>query len=102
VIKLPVDFAFHGLWSIRISKAGSIRRIGGGTKCMRAHMAYSGGLASGSSSCHCRGMLHFMRTDAPGEPTANLFGGVQLASRKRSGPGNESPRTTIIRSLSLK
>jgi hypothetical protein len=102
VIKLPSDFAFYSLWPIRISKTDSIRRVGCGTKCVRAHMAYGSGLARGSSSCHCRGRSHFIRTHAPGKPTANLFSSLQLASRKSSGPGDESSRTAIVRSRSLK
>ena len=65
-------------------------------------MADGDGLAGGSGSRHCGGSLSIIDAHATCKPTTNLLGRVQLSPGERAGPGNKSPRTVIIWSLSLK
>ena len=102
MVKLPADLTRDDLWPVRVCKASGPCCISGGTQCVGAHVADGNRLASGSGSRHCRGILYITHADATCKPTANLLGGVQLSAGERTGPGDESPRTTIIWSLSLK
>jgi hypothetical protein len=86
---------------VRIREAGGIDGIRGGTECVRAHMADRDGLAGGSGGGRCGRSLHVTLANAARKPTANLLGSVQLSPGERAGPGDESPRAVIIRSLSL-
>jgi hypothetical protein len=75
--------------------------IGGGTECVRAHVADSDGLTGSPGGC-CRGSLHLTGTDAAGKATTNLLGSVEFSPGERAGPCNERPRAVIIWRLSLK
>lgn len=101
VVELPADLIFGGVRPAGLRKAGGPGGIGGSTQCVRSHMAYGDGLASGSGSGRRGRSLDIARTDAPGKPAANLFGGVQLSRGERPCPGDESPGPAIMWRLSL-
>ena len=69
---------------------------------MRTHVADSGGLTGGSSRGCCGGSFHLTCTDATDKAPADFSGGVQVSAGKCAGPGDESPRPIVIRSLGLK
>jgi len=68
---------------------------------MRTHVADGDGLTSGARSGRCSRGHRLSRADSAGEAVADRLSGVQLASRERSGTGDERSRTPIIRDLSL-
>jgi hypothetical protein len=49
-------------------------------------MADADGLTGGPGRGHCGRALHLTRTDATGEPPADLLGRVQLSPGERPGP----------------
>ncbi len=76
VLVLPANLVFDGLWPVRVREADGLGRIGGGTKCMGAHMAHGYGLTGGSGRGRCGGSLYITSTDATDKPTADLLRGV--------------------------
>jgi hypothetical protein len=101
-VEVPADLVFDGLWPVRFREPHGLDGIRSRTQRVRAHVADSGGLTGSSGSGRRRRSPHIACTDATGIPTADPFGGAELAPGEGTGPGDESPRPVITWSLSLK
>jgi hypothetical protein len=65
-------------------------------------MADADGLTGGPGRGRCSRALRLTRTDATGEPPADLLGSVQLSPGERTGPVDLGPRAVITWGLGLK
>jgi hypothetical protein len=99
--ELPADFVVHHSWPPGSRQPGRLGGVGGGTQCVRSHVADPDGLTGGSGSsrgCRRQGLTS---TDATDEAAADLLCRVQLASGEGAGPVDERARAMITWNLSF-
>ena len=65
-------------------------------------MGNRNGLTSGSRNGFSGWRFNLTSLDSTVKPAANSFSGIELATGVRTSPGNESPGSVVVWSLSFK
>jgi hypothetical protein len=102
MVELPTNLFLDGFWPVRIGNGSGFCCIGGGTECVRAHVADGGSLTGGSGGSRCCTARYISCTDATDKPATNSLGSGQFSPGVRPGSSDESPRAAIMWRLSLK